>query len=406
MEEEITSEEEITIDSDEDAEFDIISFNSVEEIEKSIIDSPFRAVYQINNFFLPQIQDVVDESKTVNLRPEYQRRSRWTIKQKSLLIESFILNVPVPPVFFFEADFARYEVMDGQQRLIAVREFLADGFKLSSLSILSPLNNLKYSTLPPRTRRTLERASLSAIVLLKESRASLRDANSKRTLELRRFVFERLNTGGKKLNAQEIRNALYPGHFNDLITSVARDPAFTDTWDIPKYSKPLNEADYDSPARRKNTLYRTMGDCQIVLRFFALRDKDNIKGSMRSILDKCMERNMPAKPEDINPLYSEYIDRLKLASEIFDEKPFLLIKGKPETISVSMYDAVMAAIDTLWEHRDRLISHKDEIISAYWDALDSSEKIEEFSGRANTSADVKDRIGKMTKLFRKAAIND
>ena len=109
-----------------DADFDIISFKTVEEIEKSIVDSPFRAIYQNNNFLLPQIVDVVDESRTVNLRPEYQRRSRWTTKQKSLLIESFLLNIPVPPIFLFEVDFARYEVMDGQQRLLTVREFFSN----------------------------------------------------------------------------------------------------------------------------------------------------------------------------------------------------------------------------------------------------------------------------------------
>jgi hypothetical protein len=171
-----------------DSDFDIISFKTVEEIERSIVDSPFRAIYQSNNFLLPQIKDVVDESRTVNLRPEYQRRSRWTPKQKSLLIESFLLNIPVPPIFLFEADFARYEVMDGQQRLLAIREFLSNQFKLSSLSVLAPLNGRTYAQLPPRTKRTLDRASLSATVLLKESRASLRDANTSRVLELKKFV--------------------------------------------------------------------------------------------------------------------------------------------------------------------------------------------------------------------------
>lgn len=225
--------EELDDAEEADADFNVISFKTVDEIEKSIVDSPFRAIYQTNNFLLPQIKDVVDESKTVNLRPEYQRRSRWTNKQKSLLIESFLLNIPVPPIFLFEGDFARYEVMDGQQRLLAIREFFANQFKLSSLGVLAPLVGRTYATLPPRTKRTLERASLSAIVLLKESRASLRDANTNRVLELKKFVFERLNTGGKKLNAQEIRNAVYSGVFNDTIISLTRTSAFTNIWGIP-----------------------------------------------------------------------------------------------------------------------------------------------------------------------------
>jgi hypothetical protein len=197
------------LEVDDEGEFDIISFKTVEEIEKSIVESPFRAIYQTNNFLLPQIKDVIDESRTVNLRPEYQRRSRWTNKQKSLLIESFLLNIPVPPIFLFEGDLARYEVMDGQQRLLAVREFFSNQVRLSSLSVLAPLNGRRYSQLPSRTKRTLDRASLSAIVLLKESRTALRDANSSRVLELKKFVFERLNTGGKQQRSGNQKRDLF-----------------------------------------------------------------------------------------------------------------------------------------------------------------------------------------------------
>lgn len=86
--------------------------------------SAFRIVYQTNNFFLPQIRDLIDKGEVLNLRPEYQRRLRWSTPQKSRLIESLLLNIPIPPVFLYESDAARYEVMDGQQRLNAVREFI------------------------------------------------------------------------------------------------------------------------------------------------------------------------------------------------------------------------------------------------------------------------------------------
>jgi hypothetical protein len=152
--------------------------------------------------------------------------------------------------------------MDGQQRLLTIREFLSNQFRLSSLSVLAPLNGRTYVQLPSRTKRTLDRASLSAIVLLKESRASLRDAHSSRVLELKKFVFERLNTGGKQLNAQEIRKAIYSGRFNDVIIRLTRNPLFTNIWGIPPYSDEYDEADYESPERRKNALYKSMGDCK------------------------------------------------------------------------------------------------------------------------------------------------
>jgi hypothetical protein len=128
----------------------------------------FRIVYQTNNFFLPQIKDLIEKGGVLNLRPEYQRRLRWTRNQKSKLIESLLLNIPIPPVFLYESDAARYEVMDGQQRLNTVKEYLTGDFALSSLTVLHPLNGIRYSKCPPRIRRALERSSVSAIVLLLE----------------------------------------------------------------------------------------------------------------------------------------------------------------------------------------------------------------------------------------------
>jgi Protein of unknown function DUF262 len=377
----------------------------VDEIEKSIVDTPFRAIYQTNNFLLPQMKDLVDDSRTVNLRPEYQRRSRWSQKQKSLLIESFLLNIPIPPIFLFEDQLARYEVMDGQQRLLSIRKFFSNQFPLSSLSVLAPLNGLTYAKLPPRTKRTLDRASLSAIVLLRESRTALRDSQTSRVLELRKFVFERLNTGGKQLNAQEIRNAIYSGRFNDLIVELTRNNLFTRIWGIPPYSPQYSDTDYESPERKRNSLYRTMGDCQIVLRFFALRKEDDIRGSMRSILDHCMERNLALSEQNAARYASEYIERLNLADEIFGGDTFKLTRTPDERPSESMYDAVMIALDRLWEYRHQLLLGRERIQNAYWGELDSPEKIERFSGRANTAADIRTRIASMTALFQ-AAISD
>jgi Protein of unknown function DUF262 len=104
----------------------------------------FRMVYQTNNFFLPQVKDLIDRGEVLNIRPEYQRRLRWTLTQKSQLIESLLLNIPVPPIFLYESTAARYEVMDGQQRLNAVKEFMAGDFTLSGLPVLQPLNGLRF----------------------------------------------------------------------------------------------------------------------------------------------------------------------------------------------------------------------------------------------------------------------
>ena len=95
--------------------------------------------------------------------------------------------------------------------------------------------------------------------------------------DIRRFIFDRLNTGGTKLNSQEIRNALNPGVFSKVVIDLTRNPLFTKVFDIPPYAETDPNDYYESPARQKNLLYASMNDCQLVLRYFALRDPANIR---------------------------------------------------------------------------------------------------------------------------------
>lgn len=368
-------------------------------VEDQVVKQPFRVVYQTNNFLLPQVADLI-KGDGVNLRPEYQRRLRWTDKQKSLLIESLLLNVPVPPVFFYENDLARYEVMDGQQRLNAIKEFLANEFRLRGLQIIGALNGRTYSKLPPRVKRSLDRASISAIVLLQESQGKIKRTDSPRYYELRRFVFERLNTGGKRLSAQEIRNAMYGGEFNNLIVELSRHQLFTRIWGIPQYVAGDPNDYYEEEARQKNTLYKTMGDCQLVLRFFALDDEKHINGPIKSILDRCMERYLDCSKADTDALGSRYLARLELASELFDGSPFGTRIGGPEyRPSAGIYDGVMAALDKLWDRRDVLVANKRALQEGYLAFMELHAGTGGLTGAANTAEDIRQRIDRFLNLF-------
>src|ERR1043166_2852261 len=86
------------------------------------------------DFLLPQVMGLIRDSKWLNLRPEYQRRIVWSNKKKSLFIESLLMNIPVPPVFLYEYDLSRYEVIDGQQRLNTIVEFYEDRLALRGLN--------------------------------------------------------------------------------------------------------------------------------------------------------------------------------------------------------------------------------------------------------------------------------
>jgi len=363
----------------------------------------FRIVYQTNNFLVPQLKDLVVKGDILNIRPEYQRRLRWAATQKSRLIESLLLNIPVPPIFLYENTEARYEVMDGQQRLNAIKEFLEGDFRLSGLQILGPLNGLSYPKAPPRVRRALDRASLSAIVLLLESDS---EAGNQFTItDMRRFIFDRLNTGGTKLNAQEIRNAIYPGHFNQAIVELARDDLFTSIFGIPPYKETNPNDYYENPERQKNTLYSTMGDCQLVLRYFALRDPANIRGAMKAMLDRAMETRVKLPSDEVDALKDEYRSRLQAAAEIFGPHPFALPpdeKGR-QRVSAAIYDATLVALHRLWKYQPELKKHARAIQKALQAAYGRNENSTLLTGQQNTAQAVRDRITLLESVFKKGA---
>lgn len=392
---EVEEEEDESVDGVE------VDLDSDDAVEDQYAKQPFRVIYQTNNFLLPQLRDLIG-SEEVNLRPEYQRRLRWSNKQKSLLIESLLLNVPIPPVFFYESEFARYEVMDGQQRLNAIKEFLGNDFTLRGLEILSTLNGRDYKKLPPKVKRSLDRASISAIVLLQESQGKLKRANSNRYYELRRFVFERLNTGGKRLSAQEIRNAIYGGLFNDAIVEISREALFTRIWGIPAYSE--EEPNLNEDDRQKNALYKTMGDCQLVLRFFALSESESISGAMKALLDRCMESRVECTSEEASKLKTKYLRRLRLADEIFDGRPFSFSPiGKKYRPVAGIYDGVMVALDKLYARREDLLRNKERIQAAYASLVREQESTGSLTGSANTAKDIRERIDTFYRLFKQFA---
>src|SRR6185437_9230402 len=149
--------------------------------------------------------------------PEYQRRHRWDDGRKSRLIESFLMNVPVPPIFLYEYDLARFEVMDGRQRLTALMDFYGSSLELTDLQYWPELNGRTYSTLPSSIRDGIDRRYLSSIILLNET-----GATEEQAAFLKKLVFERLNSGGVRLSGQETRNAVYNGPLNDLCLELSR----------------------------------------------------------------------------------------------------------------------------------------------------------------------------------------
>ncbi|MDM8515605.1 DUF262 domain-containing protein [Desulfobacterales bacterium HSG16] len=198
------------------------------------------------------VQDIVDkiETKDIDLNPDYQRNYVWAANDEtqhkcSRLIESLLLNIPIPVIYFAEqAETLKYEVIDGQQRLYTFYRFLNDGFVLNGLEIRDDVNGKNYSELARKDRDEIRKRSIRAIVLLNESDE-----------EIKYEVFERLNLGSIQLTPQEIRNNTLRGTFNDLLKELA---------DRPLFKKMLN--------LRLKSDQKNMAHEELVLRFFAYHD--------------------------------------------------------------------------------------------------------------------------------------
>lgn len=204
---------------------------SDEQINEKYKKGEIRIVTEQARYPLDNIETMLDSQKYI-LNPEYQRRKRWDNTRKSRLIESFIMNVPIPPIFLYETEYSIYEVMDGLQRLTAIYDFYKVRFNLTGLEYWKELNGRNYKTLPEQVKRGIDRRYLSSIVLLEETAKSKAEADN-----LKRIVFERLNSGGEKLTPQETRNALHNGKFNQLCMNLAKNDSFRKMWQLPLESE-------------------------------------------------------------------------------------------------------------------------------------------------------------------------
>ena len=217
--------------------------------------------------------------------------------------------------------------------------------------------------------------------------------------DIRRFIFDRLNTGGTKLNSQEIRNALNPGAFNKALIDITRLPLFTKIFGIPPYEETDPNDYYENPDRQKNNLYASMGDCQLVLRYFALKDDANIRGSMKSMLDRAMKMKITGTEGEV--WKQDYQERLKFLYDLFDGRPFSLLHDKELSgkLSAAIYDASMVAIHDLWDKRNEIKTDKVNVPKRMVEAMGDDYNMTILTGKKNTANAVRERINLMRQIL-------
>lgn len=320
------------------------------------------------------------EKKTIKLNPEYQRNHRWGDDVSSRLIESLILNIPVPLIYLsqdvdvdeeIDENFSRYSVIDGQQRLTAIFDFFKDKYSLTGLNVLKELNGSGYKDLPPFLTRRLEERTIKCLRI-----------DSTLDSKVKYDIFERLNSGAVKLEPQELRNATCRGPFKSLIKDLASNEDFTTI------------AQLNSEGAR----VKKMEDQELVLRFFSLAYNDGYteyKNGFKGFLTKKMEEFNRFSPETIGEMKNEFIKTIISIRLNMGDEPFAKYRyegGKLSQMSkfnVSVYDAVI----TLYS---KVVSGKHNIVS--------DEKFRELFKDDDFFNSIEGSVNDASKLFKRISL--
>ena len=297
------------------------------------------------------------------LRPHYQRGFIWDRTKSSLLIESVLLNIPLPPVYLAQEEDGTLSVIDGLQRLHTFLDYYEDKFPLRKLEGegLYDLNKLTYSKLKkefPKAKRILDRGNIRTITISKDSDP-----------DIKYDIFERLNSGSVKLNDQEIRNCIFHGKLNTLIMGT--------------YNQ--KEQKYENDGLRANKiLQQTMNltelharylDAELVIRILAIIEyKDNIdekyKNSMKLLINDYMKENLHADDAKLEYIKNLFNDTINKAYEVFGNKLFKRYHNNniEKTINRSIVDCVMSSfvdyeLYDLVDKKDAIIKKMDEMLN-------------------------------------------
>jgi hypothetical protein len=175
--------------------------------------------------------------------PEYQRNLAWTEEQKSQFIESLLVGLPIPFLFFYQTNEGRMEIVDGSQRMRAMRAFLKENLRLRDLVLVPELNGFRFVDLAEERRNKLEDVTIRTILLNTDTDAATRAE-----------MFARLNKAGTSANEAEVRRGSLPGPITDLIKQLAETNVFA-------AATPLSTKAIDQRERE-----------ELVTRFFAYVD--------------------------------------------------------------------------------------------------------------------------------------
>ncbi|CAH6832691.1 conserved hypothetical protein [Vibrio chagasii] len=307
--------------------------------DESSLGSPFSTKDIKVNTQTISLSSLVNRLKynEIDLQPSFQRKGDlWTNTQMSRLIESILLKMPLPIFYFDVSDPDRWLVVDGLQRLSTIKRFTVDKkLKLTNLEFLAHFNGAFFDDLPRPMQRVIEETQIVTYQIEPQT-----------PKEVRYSIFNRINTGGLKLNAQEIRQALnQKGIAVQFLKSVCETGAFQNV---------------------VNLKTERMLDRELALRFFALKlmpVDDNFK-TLSTFLDRAIE--IIDANDVVTPALEELSRQLEQALTLSEQLlgpnhkfSRSIVGSGTKSLNRSLFDVLTVSLSNI-KDPNKILAHKHE----------------------------------------------
>ena len=318
------------------------------------------------------VEKLVDESIFI---PHFQRRYVWTDPQASRLIESLIIQCPVPVIYLNQESNETLSVIDGNQRLTSIKRFLQNEFPLKGLTAYPELEGSRFFELDPRFQRHIQNRTLRCIVILKDTHP-----------QVKFDVFERLNTGATKLTPQELRHGLYFGDLMSLASEVVKENDLLSLLEIKQDKRMKAE--------------------ELVLRFWAMNeDFESYRKPLSIFINDFSENNRALSQIQIEHFKNTFRQALDGVTGLLSTLSFRIFDRSlhvESTFNSALYDALMVGVSKLLrENKLKKFAVKDaqQVLAGLVE--DDEQFRKAISIATSDETQVRYRVNAIVKIFKK-----
>lgn len=319
-----------------DMDSDAIDPDEIPLRDRKVVTQPYDlAIHSL----IEQVNSSTIFLRPLSSRPRFQRQYVWTDALASKLVESILLKVPVPPCYLSQNEEFELDVIDGQQRIYSLYRFVENQFSLQGLEVLTELNGRRFFEIEPKLQRQLTTFTLRCVLITNESHP-----------EIKFEVFERLNSNTVPLNAQELRNCIYRGAFNELLA----DLTFGDEW--------LKILGRKKPDKR-------LRDEELILRFFAFSvlGVDSYRTPLKHWLNAAAKAGRSLNNAQVVKLNKQWSDALTVVAEWFKPTETFRRPGS-KAINRALFDLIMytaksVSVDAAKEKSEQFRKMYSELLS-------------------------------------------